>query len=60
MFDLFDYLDWVIGGVFFFGYEFYVVDSLSKNVEYCYYNYDVLVGLCFICLKYQLNVGMFF
>ena len=59
-FDLLDYPDWAIGGALPSGYESHVVDSLSKNAEYRYYNHDASVGLRFIRPKYQLNVGMSF
>lgn len=57
-YDLLGYEDWYAGADLPAGYEGHVVDSLSRNAYYDYYNHDVTVGMRMIREKYQLSFGL--
>lgn len=57
-YDLLDYPDWELGGNLPEGYHTHIVDSLSKDAEYRYYNHDITTSLRFIREKYQLSAGV--
>ncbi|MGL5272678.1 MAG: TonB-dependent receptor [Phocaeicola sp.] len=49
--------EWGIGSSLPSGYQNHLVDSLSRDAYYDYYNHDISLGLRFIREKSQLNVG---